>query len=65
MNNLKSVEMNEYTEARENGELAEMNVFGVLRGGNFYNGSFYYSDARMLNKVESASSLKLSGVKIL
>lgn len=63
MNNVSGISLDDYVYAMNNGLTAELEVFGVLRGGWYFNQSFYYCGKTYM-KVSSASSLNLA-VKIL
>ena len=64
MNLVSSVTAEGYNEAMNNGKQAEMEVFGPLRGGWFFEGSFYYTTGMSRMVCKSASSFPLSGVKV-
>jgi len=59
MNNIKSINQDEFFNAVEMGVDAELQVFGILRGGHYFNEKFYYC-SQMFLSVESGSSLKLN-----
>ena len=49
----------EYDEAIRLGEPAEAEVFGTLRGGWYYDGNFFYTMGRFMNKAKGHKEVRV------